>query len=65
MKVEFVGGGATDITVDSGTEESVCPCGWGQQFGCREVQKPIRLMNASGKLIPHCGSRKVQVVSTF
>eukprot|EP00973_Karenia_brevis_P009006 1219967-Karenia_brevis.AAC.1 len=32
---EFVGGGKTEVTVDSGAEESVCPWEWGQQFGCR------------------------------
>eukprot|EP00973_Karenia_brevis_P060620 8430855-Karenia_brevis.AAC.1 len=35
MKVEFVGGGKTEVTVDSGAEESACPWEWGQQFGCR------------------------------
>eukprot|EP00973_Karenia_brevis_P089459 12397849-Karenia_brevis.AAC.1 len=38
MKVEFVGGGSTKITVDSRAEESVCPWEWGQQFGCKEAQ---------------------------
>jgi hypothetical protein len=32
MEVEFVGGGKTQITVDSGAEESVCPEDWGSQF---------------------------------
>eukprot|EP00973_Karenia_brevis_P053444 7428203-Karenia_brevis.AAC.1 len=29
VKVNFVGGGPTEITVDSGAEESVCPWEWG------------------------------------
>eukprot|EP00973_Karenia_brevis_P027468 3788980-Karenia_brevis.AAC.1 len=60
MKVEFVGGGSTEITVDSGAEESVCPWAWGQQLGCRRVSQPMSFRNASGKLIPHWGSRSVQ-----
>eukprot|EP00973_Karenia_brevis_P069300 9636305-Karenia_brevis.AAC.1 len=64
MKVDFIGGGSTEITVDSGAEESVCPWEWGQQFGCRVVTDPLRSRNASGKIIPHWGSREVEVVST-
>eukprot|EP00973_Karenia_brevis_P038942 5376048-Karenia_brevis.AAC.1 len=29
LKVDFAGGGPTEITVDSGAEESVCPWEWG------------------------------------
>eukprot|EP00973_Karenia_brevis_P040892 5657851-Karenia_brevis.AAC.1 len=66
MKVNFVGGGPTEITVDSGAEESVCPWEWGEfSFGCRNSQVPVRLRDAGGKLIPHWGSRRVQVVLTF
>eukprot|EP00973_Karenia_brevis_P033522 4621872-Karenia_brevis.AAC.1 len=65
MKVNFVGGGPTEITVDSGAEESVCPWEWGEQFGCRNSQVPVRLRAANGKLIPHWGSRRVEVVSIF
>eukprot|EP00973_Karenia_brevis_P062293 8663804-Karenia_brevis.AAC.1 len=65
MKVEFVGGGSTEITVDSGVEESVCPWEWGQQFGCRVSDEPMKLRDARGKVIPHWGSRLVQVVSPF
>eukprot|EP00973_Karenia_brevis_P050669 7037633-Karenia_brevis.AAC.1 len=65
MKVNFVGGGPTEITVESGAEESVCPWEWGEHFGCKDAPVPMRLRNASGRTIPHWGSRKVQVVSTF
>eukprot|EP00973_Karenia_brevis_P025864 3568751-Karenia_brevis.AAC.1 len=57
MNVDFVGGGSTEITVGSGAEESVCPWEWGQQFGCRVASEPMKLRNASGKTIPHWGSR--------
>eukprot|EP00973_Karenia_brevis_P083668 11608613-Karenia_brevis.AAC.1 len=53
MKIDFAGRGPTEITVDSWAEESVCPWEWGQQLGCRVVNEPLRLRNASGKLIPH------------
>eukprot|EP00973_Karenia_brevis_P034135 4709504-Karenia_brevis.AAC.1 len=65
MKENFVGGGPTEITVDSGAEEFVCPWEWGVHFGCKDASVPMRLRNASGKAIPHWGSRQVQVVSTF
>eukprot|EP00973_Karenia_brevis_P035219 4859081-Karenia_brevis.AAC.1 len=60
MQVEFVGGGKTEITVDSGAEESVCPWEWGQQFGCRASRENMRLRDASGQIIPHWGSRVVE-----
>eukprot|EP00973_Karenia_brevis_P086359 11974608-Karenia_brevis.AAC.1 len=53
-------GGATDITVDSGAEESVCPWEWGQQFGTKSIGVFLNLRNASGVLIPHSGSRAVE-----
>eukprot|EP00973_Karenia_brevis_P050483 7006612-Karenia_brevis.AAC.1 len=61
MKVVFVGGGETEVTVDRGAEESVCPWEWGQQFGCRVPDESMRLRDASGKIIPHWGSRVVEV----
>eukprot|EP00973_Karenia_brevis_P033326 4597129-Karenia_brevis.AAC.1 len=65
MKVNFVGGGPTEIPVDSGAEESVCPWEWGVHVGCKKTVVPMRLRNASGKAMPHWGSRQVPVVSTF
>eukprot|EP00973_Karenia_brevis_P055385 7700776-Karenia_brevis.AAC.1 len=47
-KVNFVGGGPTEIAVDSGAEESVCPWEWGEQSGCRNSQVPVRLRAANG-----------------
>eukprot|EP00973_Karenia_brevis_P018424 2526881-Karenia_brevis.AAC.1 len=65
MRVNFVGGGAPEVTVDSGAEESVCPWDWGQQFGCTVAEESPKLKNASGSFIPHWGSREVDVVSPF
>eukprot|EP00973_Karenia_brevis_P030781 4245295-Karenia_brevis.AAC.1 len=65
MKIDFVGGGSTEITVDRGVEEFGYPWEWGQHFGCRRVGEPMRLRNASGRSNPHWGTRAVQVVSTF
>ena len=65
MVVDFVGGGKTKITVDSGAEESVCPWEWGLQFGTEGVENNMNLKNASGGNIEHYGKRNVKVVSTF
>ena len=65
MDVSFVDGGRTEITVDSGAEESVCPWDWGSQFGIQEVDRWMNLKNASGGFIEHYGKRDVQVVSPF
>ena len=54
-------GVATEITVDSAAEESVCPLHWAEQFGLNPVEKgrEMKLVNASGGRISHWGSRKV------
>ena len=65
MKVEFEGGGATEITVDSGAEENVCPWEWGENFGTKETEKKIKFRNASGGVIEHWGSREIVVLSSF
>ena len=65
MKVKFKGGNETEITVDSGAEENVCPVWWGEQFGIRDASRWLNLINASGDQIPHYGSRTVQLVSPF
>jgi hypothetical protein len=65
MEVCFVGGGRTEITVDSGAEESVCPWGWGSQFETKHVDKLMNFKNASGGFIEHYGKRDVHVVSPF
>ena len=54
---------ATEITVDSAAEESVCPLRWADHFGLNPVQKgrELKLVNASGGRINHSGSRQVVV----
>eukprot|EP00973_Karenia_brevis_P045456 6296140-Karenia_brevis.AAC.1 len=47
LKVNSVGGCPTEITVDSGAEESVCPWEWGEKFGCRDSQFPVGLRAAN------------------
>ena len=65
MDVEFPGGFKTQITVDSGAEESVCPVNWGEEFGLGKPDKRLNLINASGAKIPHVGQRLVKVDAPF
>ena len=65
MMVKFDGGEKTEITVDSGAEENVCPWNWGQQFGMREPTTWVHFRDASGTQVPHHGEREVHVKSTF
>ena len=65
MKVEFEGGGPTEIVVDSGAEENVCPKWWGEGFGLDRMCKTLNLRNASGVTIPHLRQREVLVESPF
>ena len=64
LNVDFVNGGSTSITVDSGAEDSVCPKAWGEHFKMTEG-KSINFRDASGNKIPHFGERKIKVVSPF
>ena len=58
-----MGGGKTEITVDGGAEENVCPKDWGSQFGLGPSKRRLHLVNASGGKIQHCGHRVVRVSS--
>ena len=55
----------TEVTVDSAAEGSVCPAGWGQQFGLEPVapERRMTFVNASGGRIEHHGSRRVIISS--
>ena len=55
MDIKFPGGEVTEVTVDSGAEESVRPCNW----------RELHLANASGAVIPHYGQRVVEVEAFF
>jgi hypothetical protein len=65
MDVSFVGGGRTEITVDSGAEENVCPWGWGEHFEVKPADRWMSFKNASGGSIEHFGKRDVLVSSPF
>ena len=65
MDVNFKGGGRTQITVDSGAEEHVCPWEWGEQLGIRDADRWLIFQDASGNTIEHYGKRDVFVTSAF
>ena len=65
LKVNFVDGRETEIVVDSGAEENVCPKWWGESFGLNTSCKILNLRNASGGKITHWGERDVLVESPF
>jgi len=65
MQVCFKNGCKTEITVDSGAEESVCPWDWGSQFEMHPVNNWMNFRDASGNPIEHYGRRDVLVTSTF
>ena len=67
MDVCFVGGGRTEITVDSGAEENVCPWEWGEFFGVQacDASNMMQFRDASGGAIEHFGEREVIVSSPF
>ena len=65
MEVQFVDGEKTEITVDSGAEENVCPWNWGSQFEVLEADRWMNFRNASGGRIEHYGKRNVVVTSPF
>ena len=59
------GTGLTEITVDSGAEDSVCPWDFGRQFGIMPPSAPMNLYDAQGNIIQHHGTRKIFVQSPF
>ena len=65
LVVDFVGGGRTEIIVDSGAEDSVCPRTWRQQLGICEPEVWMNFKSASGDKIQHYGHRDVYVTSPF
>ena len=65
MQVDFVGGGKSMITVDSGAEDSVCPRAWAEQFKTLAPERNYIFRDASGKRISHHGTRKIKVTSPF
>ena len=66
MEVSFLGGEKTNITVDSGAEENVCPWAWGEKlFGTKDADQLMAFRGAKGDPIEHWGKREVKVISPF
>ena len=65
VEVKFLGGGKTEITVDSGAEENVCPWEWGAHQGTSPAEKKYTFRAAGGAIIPHYGQRDVRVTAPF
>ena len=65
LDVYFEDGAKTEITLDSGAEESVCPRNWGSQFKLQQADRWLNFKGANGSKIEHYGQRNVRVVSTF
>jgi hypothetical protein len=51
MQVKFVGGEKTEILVDSGAEENVCPWEWEKQFKMVDADSWMHFNDASGGTI--------------
>ena len=65
MMVTFEGESSpTEIVVDSGAEENVCPREWGSKFGLIPTQRKLRLRTAGGNFVEHYGQRNI-LVSPF
>ena len=65
MDACFVGGGRTEIIVDNGAEENVCPASWGSQFPRLEAKREMHFKDASGTKIPHLGAKTVLLRAPF
>jgi hypothetical protein len=65
MEVSFDKGDKTQITVDSGAEENVCPAGWGSQFPKLKAKREMHFKDASGTRIPHLGAKQVLLRAPF
>ena len=65
LDVVFANGRKAEITVDSGAEESVCPCDCGEEFGCDQGGQMMVFRGANVAWINHYGERKVFVQSPF
>ena len=57
--------GSTEITVDSGAEDNVCPPHWAPEFPSISTGPKRAFRGADGNPIPHYGFKTVTVVSSF
>ena len=65
LKVDFLGGGRGEITVDSGAEENVCPAGWAPQFQVKSPNRKMNFRGANGSEITHYGQKEVECTCPF
>lgn len=65
MSVRFVGGEKTEIIVDSGAQENVCPWEQGKQFKMVDADNWMHFRDASGGTFAHHGRRDVEVQLLF
>ena len=65
MQNKFVGGGQTEIIVDSGAEDFFFPWEWGKQFKMVDAENWMHFRDASGGTIPHHCRRDVLVETPF
>ena len=65
LDLNFVDGTKTEVTVDSGAEDSVCPLYWGDQYGLKPAKKWKTFRSAGGDMIEHYGERIVRMSSPF
>jgi hypothetical protein len=64
MDLKFEDGEATEVSIDSGAEESVCPVWWGSKYGLKPATKWMDFTGAGGRSLGHYGEGVVRV-STF
>ena len=65
LDIDFRDGGSSNIVVDSGAEENVCPKNWGSQFGLSDPRFPLLLKGAGGEKLDHHGERRVHFTAPF
>lgn len=53
-------GGSTEIVIDSGAAESVCPWNWATVFPTEAVREKRQFRNASGGHMAHYGEKRVR-----
>ncbi len=64
MDVTFLNGEKAVMALDSGAQVSVCPYGWGEQYGMHDPSQWISMRAANGSNMPHYGERRVVVTSS-
>ena len=65
LDVALAESGRTEITVDSGAEDNVCPTDWAPEFPCGHAAVMKQFRGANGHAIRHWGDKEVLVTSPF